>query len=84
MFRAGVFVHGGVVGLTRSCLAFPGSIQALCSYVKQGCPQLVFSSFTVLANIGSMPHTYARNLSSEPNVVPPLSNFKHVEIWVET
>ena len=34
-FVAGAFVHGGVVGLTRSCRLFPGSVRAFCGYIRQ-------------------------------------------------
>ncbi|CAE7842292.1 unnamed protein product, partial [Symbiodinium sp. KB8] len=83
-FIAGAFIHGGVVGLTRSCRFFPGSVRAFCGYIRQVCPQLVFSSFTVLSNCRSAPHTDSHNLESEPNLVVPLSSFRHGEIWVES
>ena len=72
------------MGLTRSCRLLPGSVRAFCGYIRQVCPQLVFSSFTVLSNCRSAPHTDSHNLESEPNLALPLSSFRHGEIWVES
>ncbi|CAE7230302.1 unnamed protein product, partial [Symbiodinium sp. KB8] len=83
-FTAGAFVHGGVVGVTRSCSLYPRSVQAFCSYVKLLCPQLSFSSLSVLLNVRALPHRDGNNLETEPNLVAPLSDFRNGEIWVET
>ena len=72
------------MGVTRSCSLYPRSVQAFCCYVKLLCPQLSFSSLSVLLNVRSLPHRDGNNLETEPNLVAPLSDFRNGEIWVET
>ena len=78
-FSAGVFVHGGISGLRRSCEAFPRSVQLLTRVLREAKPGFVFSSLSVNQNV---PHVDLNNLSGEPNVVLPLSRFQGGGIWV--
>ncbi|CAE7244559.1 unnamed protein product [Symbiodinium microadriaticum] len=56
-FAAGVFVHGGVLGLRRTCSQHPKSVQVFTRLIRESHPKLIFSSFTVNQNVGTLPHT---------------------------
>ena len=81
-FTAGVFVHGGVTGLRRNCQAFPASVQLLTRVLREAKPGFVFSSVSVSQNVRTLPHVDKNNLSTEPNVVLPLSRFRGGGLWV--
>ena len=81
-FTAGVFVHGGVTGLRRNCQAFPVSVQLLTRVLREAKPGFVFSSVSVSQNVRTLPHVDKNNLSTEPNVVLPLSRFRGGGLWV--
>ena len=83
-FSAGAFVHGGVVGLRKSCYEFPRSVRAFALYARQMHPGVVFSSLSVLRNTRSLPHRDSHNLRGEPNLIIPLSKFRGGAVWIET
>ena len=83
-FSAGVFVHGGVVGLRKNCELFPTAVQVLTGLLRSIRPGFVFSSLAVNQNIKTLPHFDRNNLSSEPNLVVALSRFRRGGIWIET
>ena len=83
-FSAGVFVHGGVVGLRRVCESFPASIRVLTKLVAQSHPSFVFSSISVNQNVLTLPHTDSNNLATEMNLVLPLTRFRGGELWIES
>ena len=82
-FSAGVFVHGGITGLRRSCEAFPTAIQVLTRVLREAKPGFVFSSLSVNQNVRTLPHVDRNNLSTEPNLVLPLARFQGGGIWVK-
>ena len=82
-FAAGVFVHGGVLGLRRTCSEFPESVRVFTKLIRAACPELSFSSFTVNQNVETLPHTDAHNAAWEPNLVLAFSSFKKGGIWTE-
>ena len=82
-FSAGVFVHGGVLGLRRNCLEYPESVQVFTGLIRDACPELLFSSFTVNQNVETLPHTDSHNADWEPNCVLALSSFRKGGIWTE-
>ncbi|CAE6927060.1 unnamed protein product [Symbiodinium sp. CCMP2592] len=81
-FSAGVFVHGGVVGLRRTTGLFPNCIQVFARLIREAQPGFVFSSLSVNQNVRTLPHIDKNNLSGEPNLVVPLSRFRSGRIWV--
>ena len=83
-FAAGVFVHGGVLGLRRTCSQHPKSVQVFTRLIRESHPKLIFASFTVNQNVGTLPHTDSHNAETEPNFVLALSRFRRGGIWVET
>ena len=83
-FSAGVFVHGGVVGLRKNCELFPAAVQVLTGFLRSIRPGFVFSSLAVNQNIRTLPHFDRNNLSTEPNLVVALSRFRRGGIWIET
>ena len=83
-FSAGVFVHGGITGLRRSCELFPSSVQLLARVLREAKPGFIFSSLSVNQNVRTLPHIDRNNLSGEPNLVVPLSRFRGGGIWVQT
>ena len=83
-YSAGMYVHGGIAGLRRTCTLHPVSISVFCKYIRQCCPGLRFTSFSILQNSLSMPHIDASNLVDEPNLVLPLTSFKGGGLWVAT
>ncbi|CAE7264901.1 unnamed protein product [Symbiodinium sp. CCMP2592] len=81
-FSAGVFVHGGIVGLRRTTGLFPNCIQVFTRLIREAQPGFVFSSLSVNQNVRTLPHIDKNNLSGEPNLVVPLSRFRSGGIWV--
>ena len=82
-FAAGVFVHGGVLGLRRTCWEYPESVRVFTQLIRAACPELRFSSFSVNQNVETLPHTDSHNADWEPNCVIALSSFKKGGIWTE-
>ncbi|CAE7469662.1 unnamed protein product [Symbiodinium sp. KB8] len=68
-FAAGVFVHGGVLGLRSTCSEFPESVRVFAKLIRAVNPELCFSSFTVNQNVETLPHADAHNAAWEPNLV---------------
>ncbi|CAE7248000.1 unnamed protein product [Symbiodinium sp. CCMP2592] len=52
-FSAGVFVHGGIVGLRRTSGLFPNCIQVFTRLIREAQPGFVFSSLSVNQNVRS-------------------------------
>ena len=83
-FSAGVFVHGGVVGLQKNCELFPSSVRVFTALLRSLRPGIVFSSLAINQNVKTLPHFDRNNLSTEPNVVVALRRFRQGGIWIET
>ena len=83
-FSAGVFVHGGISGLRRSCQAFPQAVRLLTRVLREAKPGFIFSSLSINQNVRTLPHVDKNNLSGEPNVVLPLTRFQGGGIWISS
>ncbi|CAE7217322.1 cyp-13A1 [Symbiodinium natans] len=81
-FTAGMYRHGGVVGLRASRHDLRASIQALTAYVRQCDASHVFTSVAVFFNTASPPHRDTQN-ENTPNLVLKLSSFSGGGLWIE-
>ena len=83
-FTSGAFAHGkGIMGCRSICRTHPFSAEAFCKYVSQVEPKHCFSSLTVLNNVRSAPHRDASNPPHSMNLILPLTEFQHGQVWVE-
>ena len=76
-WTSGAFVHGGVVGLTRSSRSYPVTTAFLCKALRYRTKHL-FASLTVLVNCQSGKHVDSHNEASCLNVAWNLSEGPHV------
>ena len=79
-FQAGSFVHGGVRGVRACSRKFPESTKAICTYVRQLFPGLMFGLFR---DICALPHRDSNNEASTDNAIAALSSFKEGGLWME-
>ena len=66
-WTSGAFVHGGVVGVTRSARSHPQTTSFLCKALSRRTGQ-PFSAVTVLVNCHSDEHVDCHNQASCPNL----------------
>ena len=79
----GLFVHGGVVGVTRVSRQYPWLTQVLVQVVTQTQPNHPFSSISVSCNVKAKPHRDSYNSLDIPNLVIPIMRPQSGgEIWV--
>ena len=78
----GLFVHGGVVGVTRVSRQYPWLTQVLVQVVTQTQPNHPFSSISVSCNVKAKPHRDSYNSLDIPNLVIPIMRPQSGgEIW---
>ena len=82
IWSSGAFVHGGVVGVKKSTLAFPMSTRVFVKYAKQIAPHHEFTSVAVNINIQARGHKDIHNVGE--SMVAPLSVFKEGGLDVDT
>ncbi|CAE7035503.1 unnamed protein product [Symbiodinium sp. CCMP2592] len=86
-FVAGVFRHGGVVGLTNTCRSFPQSVSlAIAWAMTQGEPELsdfTFCSIALNLNVKTEVHRDVNNDDAD-NLVLPVTTFSGGHIWVQS
>ncbi|CAE7467613.1 GIP, partial [Symbiodinium sp. CCMP2592] len=82
MWTFGLFVHGGVLGLTSETRRHPWLVKLLCKLVRQQHPDLEFLSVTVAVNLVFRPHKDRNSLERE-SVVLGLTRFQGGQIWIE-
>ena len=79
----GMFVHGGVTGVTRVSLAYPYLTRVLTRVVQLTNPQQEFSSVGVSVNKLLQPHRDSYNSRENPNIIIPIEYPESGgEIWV--
>ena len=82
-FTAGVFRHGGVIGLHKATNAFPLSVQVINRFLKDIDPTFEFCSVALNMNVMAAAHRDSNN-ASPTNLVVGLSAFKGGAIWVQS
>ena len=79
----GMYVHGGVVGVTKMTKQFPWITRALTGLVQSSDPQHRFSTIGVSCNACAAPHRDSYNSDQVENLVIPLEYpISGGEIWV--
>ena len=80
-FFAGVYKHGGVVGLHKASRLFPLSVQLINFFLHLTDPSFEYSSFVLSSNVRTSPHRDQNN--AEPsNLCVAISHFEGGGIWV--
>ena len=79
----GVYVHGGLVGITNVSRAYPYLTQVLARLLNETQPDHPFTSISVSCNVKAKPHRDVYNSLAIPNLVVPITYPQHGgEIWV--
>ncbi|CAE7228052.1 unnamed protein product [Symbiodinium sp. CCMP2592] len=87
-FVAGVFRHGGVVGLTNTCRSFPQSVSLAITWaMQQAGPQelsdFTFCSISLNLNVKTEVHRDVNNDDAD-NLVLAVTTFSGGHIWVQS
>ena len=82
-FTAGVFRHGGAIGLHKATRLFPLSVQAINRFLKDIEPTFEFCSVALNMNVMASAHRDSNN-ASPSNLVVGLSAFTGGAIWVQS
>ena len=85
-FTAGVFRHGGVVGLHKATRLFPLTVQAITRFLKHLDPTFdAFDFCTIALNMNVMASAHPDSNNASPsNLVVGLSAFTGGAIWVQS
>ena len=81
-FTVGAFVHGGSYGLRKLSVQFPSTTKVLSAFIRQRCPDAVFTSTALLKNIQTKMHIDPNNSLPYLNTVVKISSFKGGDLWV--
>ncbi|CAE7032769.1 GIP [Symbiodinium sp. CCMP2592] len=82
LWTFGLFVHGGVLGVTSETRRHPWLVKLLCKLVRQQEPDLEFLSLSMAINLVFRPHRDRNSLERE-SVVLGLSRFQGGQLWTE-
>ncbi|CAE7276538.1 unnamed protein product [Symbiodinium sp. CCMP2592] len=86
-FVAGVFRHGGVVGLTNSCRSFPQSVSLAITWAMQQAgtelSNFTFCSISLNLNVKTEVHRDVNNDDAD-NLVLAVTSFSGGHIWVQS
>ena len=82
LWTFGMFVHGGVMGVTSESRKHPWLTQLLCKMIRQQHPDLEFLSVSIAINMVFRPHRDRNSLERE-SVVIGLSRFQGGQLWIE-
>ena len=82
LWTFGMFVHGGVMGVTSESRKHPWLTQLLCKMIRQQHPDLEFLSVSIAINLVFRPHRDRNSLERE-SVVIGLSRFQGGQLWIE-
>ena len=80
----GMYVHGGVVGVTRVTRVYPWLTRVLCEVFRHHAPNQKVSSIGISCNCQAKLHRDRFNMSDSMNTVVPLVRPKAGgEVWIE-
>ncbi|CAE7437106.1 RE2 [Symbiodinium sp. CCMP2592] len=82
LWTVGLFVHGGVLGVTSETRRHPWLVRLLRKLVRQQEPDLEFLSLSMAINLVFRPHRDRNSLERE-SVVLGLSWFQGGQLWIE-
>ncbi|CAE7403450.1 pol [Symbiodinium sp. CCMP2592] len=86
-FVAGVFRHGGVVGLTNTCRSFPQSVSLAITWAMQQAGSKIsdftFCSISLNLNVKTEVHRDVNNDDAD-NLVLAVTNFSGGHIWAQS
>ncbi|CAE7560223.1 unnamed protein product [Symbiodinium sp. CCMP2592] len=81
-FTVGSFVHGGIYGLRTSSVNFPLTTQVLARFMRQQCPDAVFTSLALMRDVQTTLHIDTNNSLPYLNTVAKVTNFEEGGLWV--
>ena len=82
MWTLGLFIHGGVLGLTQDSRRHPWLTRLICKLVRQQHPDLEFLSISLAVNLVFRPHK-DRNSLERDSVLLGLTKFEGGQLWLE-
>ena len=82
-FTTGAYFFAGEVGLRRNSSRFPRTSALLAEHVKRLSPSFPFTTVALFRNLKTPCHQDNNNFPESFNLVAPMSDFEHGEIWCE-
>ena len=82
-FTTGAYFFAGEVGLRRNSSQFPRTSALLTEHVKRLSPSFPFTTVALFRNLKTPCHQDNNNFPRSYNLVVPMSDFEHGEIWCE-
>ena len=79
----GLFRHGGVSGVTRSTIRFPGFTRLLAKMVQSCWPTQAFTSMALVTATDIPPHKDRNNIPKSNLLIPIRTPYKGLLVWTE-